>query len=49
MLFRSMALEWFRPSSGLLIADYVKQRNGERVTSVQVPMPPNALCPECAP
>jgi hypothetical protein len=45
----TMALEWFRPSSGELLDAYVKQRNGERVVSVQVPMPPNALCPECAP
>lgn len=44
-----VAALWFRPSSGELLDTYVAARNDDRVISVQVPMPPNDLCPECAP
>lgn len=40
---------WFRPSSGEVLDAYVAERNDGRVVSVQVPMPANDLCPECAP
>lgn len=40
---------WFRPSSGELLDDYAADRGDHRVTSVRVAMPPNLLCPECAP
>ena len=43
---RMVAL-WFRPSSGELLDVYAAGRNDGRVTPVQVPMPPNLLCPEC--
>ena len=39
---------WFRPSTGELFDTYVGGRNDDRVIAVQVPMPPNDLCPECA-
>ncbi len=44
-----MALLWFRPSTGKLLEPYVASRGDDRVIAVQVPMPPNAMCPECAP
>ncbi len=40
---------WFRPSSGELFDAYLAERNDDRVVSVEVPMPPNDLCPECVP
>jgi hypothetical protein len=43
-----LAALWFRPSTGELLDAYAGQSDG-RVTSVQVPMPPNLLCPECSP
>ena len=45
----SIAALWFRPSSGELLAAYAAERGDDRVLPVQVPMPPNLLCPECAP
>ena len=45
----AIAALWFRPSSGELLAAYAAERGDDRVLPVQVPMPPNLLCPECAP
>ena len=42
-----MVALWFRPSSGELLDVYAAGRGDDRVTPVQVPMPPNLLCPEC--
>jgi hypothetical protein len=44
-----VAALWFRPSSGELLDAWVAGRNDDRAVSVQVPMPPNLLCPECTP
>ena len=44
-----LAALWFRPSSGELLEAYAAERNDGRVLPVQVEMPPNDLCPECAP
>jgi hypothetical protein len=43
-----LAALWFRPSSGDLLGPYAATSDG-RVASVEVPMPPNLLCPECSP
>ncbi len=45
----TLAALWFRPTSGELLEAYAVSRNDDRVLPVQVPMPPNDLCPECAP
>ncbi len=39
---------WFRPSTGELIQRWADERNDGRIIPVQVPMPSNLLCPECA-
>lgn len=45
----NLVMLWFRPSSGVLLAEYAARSKAGRVTSVQVPMDPSVLCPECAP
>ncbi len=45
----TVAALWFRPSSGELLDAYAAERGDDRVLPVQVPMPPNLLCPECTP
>lgn len=44
-----LAVLWFRPTSGELLEAYTAARNDDRVVAVRVEMPPNDLCPECAP
>jgi hypothetical protein len=44
-----LAVLWFRPTSGELLEAYTAARNDDRVLAVRVEMPPNDLCPECAP
>ena len=44
-----VALLWFRPSSGESLTGYAGGRADGRVVSIQIPMQPNAMCPECAP
>ena len=44
-----LAALWFRPTSGELLEAYTAERNDDRVLAVRVEMPPNDLCPECAP
>ena len=44
-----LAALWFRPTSGELLEAYAAERNDGRVLPVRVEMPPNDLCPECAP
>ena len=41
-----LAVAWFRPSSGEIV-DGMAAMHPDRVTSVQVPMESNPLCPEC--
>lgn len=44
-----VAMLWFRPSSGELLNAFAASHADGRVVSVQVPMAPNDMCPECAP
>ena len=44
-----VALLWFRPSSGETLTSYAESVPDGRAISVQIPMEPNAMCPECAP
>jgi hypothetical protein len=43
-----VAAYWFRPNSGILLEAEGRKLDPQRFTTVQVIIPPSALCPECA-
>ena len=44
-----VAVYWFRPDSGVFLEAEARKFDPQRFTTVQVLIPPSALCPECEP